>query len=106
MWTPYHRAIEAHWRDHRPKMVQALEAKGELRQAVDRAADRTAAAESAAMQNGTPAHEAIEMFREQWAFLPSEEDEPNLTNDPTQVAEETVLPRRRRGASSHRWFHN
>jgi hypothetical protein len=75
---PFFRSIERHWRDHRPKMVAALQQAGRLDAAIETAANRTAAAESAAFRNGTPAPEAMEMFRDQWAFLPSENDEPDL----------------------------
>jgi hypothetical protein len=78
MKLPFHRSIEAHWREHCPRMVAELERQGRLDQAIENAADRTADAESAAIRNGTPAHEAMEMFREQWAFLPSEDHVPNL----------------------------
>lgn len=78
---PFHRAIEAHWREHRPGMVKSLEAKGQLQAAVDRAANRTADAESAAIRNGMPAPQAMEIYREMWAFLPSEAHEPALSAD-------------------------
>ncbi len=75
MKCPFYLAIEKHWREFRPKMVKELEAKGQLRQAIERAADRTADAESAAIRNGMSPWEAQEMFREQWAFLPAEDDD-------------------------------
>jgi hypothetical protein len=61
-------------------MVRALEAKGQLRQAVDYAANKTAETEASLMQNGMPAPQAQEWTREQWAFLPAEEDQPELPN--------------------------
>jgi hypothetical protein len=78
MSLPLHRSIEAHWREHRPRMVQALEQSGQLEMAIERAADQTAAATSAAMRNGMSAPEAFELFRDEWAFLPSEADVPTL----------------------------
>jgi hypothetical protein len=81
--------IEAHWREHRPKMVAELEKRGQLRKAITNAADRTANAESAAFRDGTPAPEAMEMFREQWAFLPSEEDVPDLPADRSPLSSDS-----------------
>jgi len=75
MKDPLYLAIEAHWREHRPKMVAALEAQGRLESSIERAAEQTAEAESAAIRNGLHAHEAQEMYRSVWAFLPSEEDD-------------------------------
>lgn len=66
------RAIEAHWREHRPNMVAEVESIGRLKEAIASAADRTTHAESAAIRNGMPAADAQELFREQWAFLPAE----------------------------------
>jgi hypothetical protein len=40
--------IESHWREHRPKMIKSLEAQGLLEQAIEYAADRTAAVARAA----------------------------------------------------------
>ena len=54
-------------------MVAELEAMGELEAAIKRAATRTTDAESAAIRSGMPAHQAEEIFREQWAFLPEED---------------------------------
>lgn len=50
MKDPFHQAIEDHWREHRPRLVAELERQGKLEEAIKRAADRTAAAESAAVR--------------------------------------------------------
>ncbi len=72
MKDPLYLAIEKHWREHRPKMVAALEAQGRLESSIERAAEQTADAESAAIRDGMSAPQAQEMYRETWAFLPGE----------------------------------
>jgi hypothetical protein len=69
MPLPFEMTIEAHWREHRPKMVAELEREGRLREAVEQAAFRTADAESAAIRNGMPPMQAQELFREQLGQL-------------------------------------
>jgi hypothetical protein len=73
-------AIEHHWREHRPRMVASLEQHDRLRQAVEYAARRTSEVESNLIQQGVPPPQAMELMREEWAFLPSEADVPNLPN--------------------------
>lgn len=94
MKDPLYRSIEAHWREHRPRMVAELEEQGTLEQAIETAANRTADAESAAIRNGTRPHEAMEMFREQWAFLPSEDDAPTLPSDRNPATSVSPQPTR------------
>jgi hypothetical protein len=77
---PLYRAIDSHWREHRPRMVASLEQRSRLRQALEYAARRTSEAESSLIQQGVPAFQAMEMMREEWAFLPSETDAPELPN--------------------------
>jgi hypothetical protein len=72
MRDAFHLSIEKHWREHRPKMVKALEAESRLHAAIEEAAERTAEAESAAIQNGMSVSDAQELYREEWAFLPPE----------------------------------
>ncbi len=83
MFDPVHRAIERHWREHRPQMVRQLEATGRLYQAVEYAANQTAEASSALMRQGVPAPQADELTRERWAYLPSEADVPDSQDLPT-----------------------
>jgi hypothetical protein len=71
---PFFRAVERHWREHRPRMVAALEAEGRLQQAIEDAAERTVAAEASLIQQGVPPWEAEARMREEWAFLPAEDD--------------------------------
>ena len=75
--------VERHWREHRPKMVAELEADGVFRAVVEVAEQLTLIAEAEAIQSGTSPDEARELFRTHWAFLPSEEDVPDLGSDPS-----------------------
>ena len=78
--TQYGRQAEKHWREHRPKMVRELEAKGLLPQmlleAEEKTKDEMATLRTELMQRGsTPqqAHaQAWEMVREKYILLPPE----------------------------------
>ena len=74
--------IEAHWREFRPKMVKALERTGQLQAALEAAEEQTLTAECLAVQAGMTPDMARERFREEWAFLPSEADVPDLASRP------------------------
>lgn len=58
--------------------MKELADQGLLSQAVEYAANKTAAAESSLIQQGVPAPQAQELMREEWAFLPNEADVPEL----------------------------
>jgi hypothetical protein len=81
--TQYGKMAEKHWREFRPKMVQELEAKGTLLQALQEAEERTDAEidqiRRKLIQKGwTPqqAHDsAWEIVRERYILLPPEETE-------------------------------
>ena len=76
--------IERHWREHRPRMVRRLKNSGSLMKALYAAEQLTLVAEVEAIQAGMSPDQARERFREEWAFLPTEEDVPHLPNgDPT-----------------------
>ena len=78
--TQYGRQAEKHWREHRPKMVRELEAKGQLNQmllaAEDATKDEMATLRTELMQRGSTAQQAHtqawEMVREKYIFLPPE----------------------------------
>jgi hypothetical protein len=53
---------------------------GLLDQEIENAAERTVAAECSLMQQGVPSWQAQERMREEWAFLPCEEDVPARPN--------------------------
>ena len=79
-FTSLGRQIVRHWREHRPKMVAKLESTGHLQQALEAAEYLTLTAEAEAVQSGMTPDQAREMYREEWAFLPTEEDVPYLKN--------------------------
>lgn len=78
--TQYGRQAEKHWREHRPKMVRELEAKGQLNQmllaAEDATKDEMATLRMELMQRGSTAQQAHtqawEMVREKYILLPPE----------------------------------
>ena len=71
---------EKHWREHRPKMVRELQAKGRLHQllleAEEKTKDEMATLRTALMQRGSTAQQAHtqawEMVREKYILLPPE----------------------------------
>ena len=79
--TQYGRQAEKHWREHRPKMVRELEAKGLLPQmlveAEEKTKDEMATLRTELMQRGSTAQQAHtqawEMVREKYILLPPEE---------------------------------
>jgi len=78
--TQYGRQAEKHWREHLPKMVRELEAKGQLNQmlleAEEKTKDEMATLRTELMQRGSTAQQAHtqawEMVREKYIFLPPE----------------------------------
>ena len=74
--------IKAHWKEHRPKMFKALEQAGQLEASVHAAQELTADALSDLLDQGLPYNQAWELVREEWAFLPSEDNVPVLPFDP------------------------
>jgi hypothetical protein len=73
-----------HWKEFRPKMYAELEKSGRLYEAAQQAADQTMDALMALLQKGMDYQTAWESVREQWMFLPSEEDLPELGVDPDE----------------------
>lgn len=78
--TQYGRQAEKHWREHRPKMVRELEAKGQLHPmllaAEDATKDEMATLRTELMRRGATAQQAHtqawEMVREKYLLLPPE----------------------------------
>jgi len=76
----YGRMAEQHWREHRPKMVRELEAKGLLHQmlleAEDKTKDEMATLRTELIKRGSTAQQAHdqawEMVREKYILLPPE----------------------------------
>ena len=73
--------IKAHWEKYRPRMVKELKAAGKYDQALQEARDLTSNALADLLQAGVPHNQAWESVREEWAFLPSEEDQKSLPPD-------------------------
>jgi glucose-6-phosphate-specific signal transduction histidine kinase len=79
--TQYGRMAEKHWRDHCPKLVRELEAKGRLNQmlleAEEKTKDEMATLRTDLMKQGSTAdqahRQAWEMVREKYILLPPEE---------------------------------
>lgn len=73
---------EAHWREHYPRMVQELEAKGKLKEALQEAQDRTIDEMERLLREGMKqglipqrAHDhAWEIVRERYIVLPPQAD--------------------------------
>ena len=76
--------IRAHWAEFRPKMYADLQNSGKLESALEAAEAQTVEAVLGAMQPPKPLrlHEAFELFATEWAYLPSEEEQPELGRDP------------------------
>lgn len=71
--------IRRHWAEFRPKMFQDLQAKGKLESALEAAEAQTVEAVLGAMANQhLRVHEAFELFAQEWAYLPSEDEQPEL----------------------------
>jgi hypothetical protein len=73
---PLGHQIKEHWKEHRPRMYRELEAAGRLDQSVYEAQERTLDAMcQLQMEQKLPYHQAWELIREEWAFLPDEDTE-------------------------------
>lgn len=70
--------IADHWLKYRPKMSAALKKEGQFEASVNQAADLTSDALADLIHKGVPYDQAWPSVREDWAFLPSEEDLPEL----------------------------
>lgn len=67
-------AIE-HWKNHLPTLYASLKKDGLLEERAQKAADQTNEALEQAVSQGMPWHNAWELIRNFWVFLPSEEDQ-------------------------------
>jgi hypothetical protein len=94
-----------HWKEHRPKMYRELWRTGQLQEAIEEAARETDQAwdqTEAQLKAKNPAPKtddimemvqyhnwakdtAWEMVREMWILLPTEEDVPNLAENPQET---------------------
>lgn len=76
--TPEQEKIQVHWKRFRPKMYQGLEKSGKLEKALKNADELTKEAYGQAIEQGLAPDQARELTREQWAYLPDEQEMPEL----------------------------
>jgi hypothetical protein len=91
--TPLGHQILEHWRHHRPKMVEKLERGNQLRPAIIAAQELTGNLlyELTVVQK-MDYQAAWEIATREWAFLPDEEDQPQLSFDPATLDPHQSLP--------------
>ena len=91
--TPLGHQILAHWRRHRPTMVGNLERENQLQQAVFAAQELTGNLlyELTVVQK-MDYQPSWEIATREWAFLPDEQDQPQLSFDPATLDPHQPLP--------------
>lgn len=91
--TPLGYRILDHWKRYRPTMVSDLESAKQLQQAVFAAQELTGNLlyELTIVQK-MEYHMAWEIATREWAFLPDEEDQPQLSFDPATLDPYQHLP--------------
>jgi hypothetical protein len=91
--TPLGHLILEHWRNHRPMMVANLERTNQLQQAVYAAQELTGdLLYELTVVRKMDYQSAWEMATREWAFLPDEEDQPQLSFDPATLDPNQPLP--------------
>jgi hypothetical protein len=89
--TNFGHLAKAHWKEHRPRMYRELEQSGQLEEALYAAQELTKDALANLLSQGVPDNQAWEAVRENWLLLPSEEQVPNLGENPASwIAPETA----------------
>jgi hypothetical protein len=91
--TPLGHQILEHWRRYRPRMVEGLESGNHLKRAILAAQELTSNLlyELTVVQK-MEYHRAWEIATREWAFLPDEEDQPQLSFDPATLDPQQSLP--------------
>ena len=91
--TPLGHQILEHWRRYRPTMVEKLTARNQLQQAIFAAQELTGNLlyELTVVQK-MDYQSAWEIATREWAFLPDEEDQPQLSFDPATLDPHQPLP--------------
>ena len=91
--TPLGNQILEHWRRHRPMMVEELDKGSQLQQAIFAAQELTGNLlyELTVVQK-MDYQPAWEIATGEWAFLPDEEDQPQLSFDPATLDPRQPLP--------------
>ena len=91
--TPLGYQILEHWKRHRPTMVATLEKGNQLQQAVFAAQELTGNLLYELMVIQKMDYQfAWEIATREWAFLPDEEDQPQLSFDPATLDPHQPLP--------------
>jgi hypothetical protein len=91
--TPLGHQILAHWRQHRPTMVSNLERENLLKQAVFAAQELTGdLLYELTVVKKMDYQAAWEIATREWAFLPDEQDQPQLPFDPATLHPHQPLP--------------
>ena len=91
--TPLGHQILEHWSKYRPKMVATLTARNQLPQALFAAQELTGnLLYELAVVRKMDYQIAWELATREWAFLPDEEDQPQLSFDPATLDPSQPLP--------------
>ena len=91
--TPLGHKILEHWKRHRPTMVEQLNKANQLQQAVFAAQELTGNLLYELMVLRKMDYQfAWEIATKEWAFLPDEEDQPQLSFDPAMLDPHQPLP--------------
>jgi hypothetical protein len=91
--TPLGHQILEHWKRHRPKMVESLERASRLQQAIFAAQELTGnLLYELTVVKKMEYHRAWEIATREWAFLPDEEDQPQLSFNPATLDPDQPLP--------------
>lgn len=91
--TPLGYQILEHWRRYRPTMVEKLNQANQLQQAVFAAQELTAnLLYELTVIRKMDYQPAWELATREWAFLPDEEDRPQLSFDPATLDPNQPLP--------------
>ena len=91
--TPLGHQILDHWKRHRPRMVANLERGNQLQQAIFAAQELTGnLLYELTVVRKMEYHRAWEIATREWAFLPNEEDQPQLSFDPATLDPHQPLP--------------
>ena len=91
--TPLGHQILEHWRRHRPTMVENLERGNQLQVAAFAAQELTGnLLYELTVVRKMEYHWAWEIATREWAFLPDENDQPQLSFDPATLDPNQSLP--------------
>ena len=91
--TPLGHEILEHWKRHRPAMVEKLAQENQLQQAVYAAQELTGDLLYELMVVRKMDYQfAWELATKEWAFLPDEEEQPQLSFDPATLDPQQPLP--------------